>query len=546
MASETPYLRAILPSLPSELAKKVRTLCGATTDSTASAEYILDTVIRFVAGAECGPTSTAETLTQWPERQTAAKKVLDELRGRPSPTPAKRSREDDVENESQPSKRQRPAVEVPTPSSSSSFEDDKPMFTIHSISVTSPVRKKVDITVHKKSMKFTNPTTHAVEASVPYSTLTRAFVLPTRGKQKAHWTVVILSSDIPDRGKPASDSANLQVIFGMEAIVSAPFSTTTHIGTAPVVVFPKGSTTLPAISVFLARLNIPIYQPTGDLFKSACTGVSSGVSASQNGVPGVDAYRGARPGTLWFMKEGLLWGESKPCEFWAVEDLIGKSEGLRVVGNNVRTCSVILTRKSSDEGDDGQDSEDVGIETQFGVIDTKEQPGIDAWVRAHRHLFGKKRFEENGDVEEAKKDEEKGKPDGGKDKGKEKGKEKMTIKQIEDDSDDEDEDFEVDSEDGMDCSSSSESSDEGEGGDSEGSQNAEDEAEVSQDGGGSDEEEELKEENHPLMRPGAMPRMTRAVIDMVVGMVEDDMMGTSAGHHSEMDDDDLEEDELDD
>jgi len=271
----------------------------------------------------------------------------------------------------------------------------------------------------------------------------------------------------------------------------------------------KGSATKPTLLAFLAHLRVPFFEPTPGVFKSACVGATSGVSANEDGVPGVEAYRGAKQGSLWFMQEGILWGESKPCEFWAVEDLIGKSEGLRVVSASGRTCTVVLTRKEKGggvQGDNGghdEDGEDVGEETHFGLIDAREKPGIDAWVRSYRHLFGKKK--------EA----------------------RSTIGQAEDDSDDSDEDFEMKSEDDDDgsVSSSSESSDGGDGGSDEGSEEGED-----------SEEEELKEEHHPLMKPGAMPRMSRAVIDMVVGMVEEDMAGAQA----DSDNEDLEEDELED
>ena len=40
-----------------------------------------------------------------------------------------------------------------------------------------------------------------------------------------------------------------------------------------------------------------------------------------------------------------------------------------------------------------------------------------------------------------------------------------------------------------------------------------------------DEVQELDPKHHPLLRPGAMPRMSRAAVEAVVGMVEQDLMG---------------------
>ncbi|KAF5375393.1 hypothetical protein D9615_007948 [Tricholomella constricta] len=519
MASETPFLRAILPSLPSDFAKKIRTLCGSTSES--SVENVLDTLIRFISGAECAPTAATDERAQWAEKQQAAAQILNGMIRRPTPD-TKRPREDD-ESDPQASKRQRSSAEDAVPSSSPQTPPADPLYTIHSVSATSPVRKKVDITVHKTVLVVSHPTTHAVEATIPLSTLTRVFLLPTRGKQKAHWTIVLLTSDTPDRAKPPNSNSpapNPQVIFGVDAVVSTPFSFTTYSGTAPApATVAKGSATRPLLLDFLARLNVPVIEPTPDIFKSACTGIASGVSANEEGVPGIEAYRGAKPGSLWFTKEGVLWGESKPCEFWALEDLIGKSEGVRIVGGTGRMCSVVLTRKSSDEV--REDEEDMGVETEFGMVDARERPGVEAWVRTFRHLFGKKKV-----VGEAK-----------------------TIGQVEDDSDEEDEDFEMmDSGEDLDGSeSSSDTSDEERGGSNDGSEK--DAEESDEEGQESGEEEELKEENHPLLRPGAMPRrMNRAVIDMVVGMVEEDMLGTTNApdSHSDGDEEDLEEDELDD
>ena len=508
MTSESLYLRAILPSLPSDFAKKVRTLCGSTADS--SAEHVLDTLIRFVCGAECSPNVPTETGAQWAEKQQAASKVLRDMI-QPGSTLSKRAREDDLEQGPETPKRQRAAQEKETP--------EDAVFTLHSVSTTSPIRKKVDITLHKTYLRFTHPSTHAVESTIPLSSLTRAFLLPTRGKSKAHWTVVILSSDTAEHVKAPpnpAQSSQQQVIFGVDAITSLAWSTTTHASpSAKPDILPKGSPTRATLLAFLSRLGIQVIEPTPDVFKSACVGITSGVSASEDGIPGIEAYRGAKQGSLWFTKEGILWGESKPCEFWALEDLISKSEGLRVVGASGRTCSAVLTRKS--EGEVGDGEEDVGVETQFGLVDARERPGIDGWMRAYRHLFGKRRKAEGG----------------------------VTIGQVEDDEDEEDENFEMGSDDGVSdgSASSSSSSDEEElEGEDDGNGTIEGEAEE-----GSEEEEELREEDHPLLRPGAVPRMSRAVIDMVIGMVEEDVMGPTTGasleHQSE---DELEEDELDD
>ena len=65
------------------------------------------------------------------------------------------------------------------------------------------------------------------------------------------------------------------------------------------------------------------------------------------------------------------------------------------------------------------------------------------------------------------------------------------------------------------------------------------------------EEEDMDPAHHPLLRPGAMPRMSRAAIDAVVGMVEKDLMAGATslerrGANDTGESGDEEEDELED
>ena len=382
------YLRSILPSLPTEIATKLRNLC-----SSPANESVFENLVRFLSGAEHSPDASKDIYEQWSEKQATTRSVLSNLTPLSSldkKRPRGEDRMDEDADSQQSNKRQR----VPQPDQLiAELESGDPLITLHALSATSPIRKKVDITIHKNVIKFTNPTTQATEGSnISVSSMKRAFILPTRGKPKPHWTVIILSSDIPDRGKPipGSSSDNHQLIFGTDATCASNFSITTYPDAmSHMTKLAKGTSTLPSLREFLSHLGIPIIEPTVDVFKSACPGIGS--NAGVGGIPGVEAYRAAKAGNLWFSKDGILWGESKPCEFWPVTDLISKTEGLRVVGSG-RTCSVILTRKSSAEdiGDDGED-DDVGEETEFGMVDAKEKEGINGWVRDHRHLFGNQR-----------------------------------------------------------------------------------------------------------------------------------------------------------
>ncbi|KAJ7147210.1 hypothetical protein C8R46DRAFT_545358 [Mycena filopes] len=479
MSDSTPFLTAIFPTLPPDLSESLAVF------QTPAGAQALDNLIRFVSG---GASPVPDTQQKWAQGQQEALSALGALTKSPSTSNGKRPREQDADSDSD-AKRQK--------TDPGSADDGAPLFTLHSISTNSPIRKKVDITVHASCIKFLNASTHVLESSIPLSSLTRAFLLPTRGKMKAHWTVVLLSSDTPERGKkPAAQSAaSPQVIFGLDATPSAAVKYSTYTGPTaePELHTLKGGTPTRELLVdFIGRLSLPVLEPVPEVFKSACPGIA--VSACEGGVPGIEAYRAAKAGTLWFLSAGVLWGESKPCEFWALEDLLSKEEGLRVVSATGRTCTVVLTRKSPPEElaamelDEGET--DPGVEAAFALIDGKEQEGINKWVRAHRELFGKEKQAGVGAV------------------------------QVQDDSDEEDDDFEADSE-------------------SDGGSASEDENE---DDDNMDEDDgELKAENHPLMRPGAMPRMSRAAIDMVAAMVGGDLVG-----EVDADGEDEGEDELDD
>jgi hypothetical protein len=235
------------------------------------------------------------------------------------------------------------------------------------------------------------------------------------------------------------------------------------------------------------------------------------------------------------MREGILWGESKPCEFWGVEDLIGRTEGLKIIGGIGKTCSVILTRRSrtaapapqagdkntSAEGTTAEDEleEDLGEETEFSMVDSKEKEGIENWVKQHRHMFGTA----GGRVPPQEPTKlEKLAPVG-----------PLTIHQMADESDLSDEDFAASSSD--DDSSEGDLSSEGSGEegdegdeteeDSEGNEGRAGSAESGEgDGEEEEEEEELDPKHHPLLRAGRLPKMSKAVMDIAVGMVVDDLV----------------------
>ncbi|KDQ54598.1 hypothetical protein JAAARDRAFT_209302 [Jaapia argillacea MUCL 33604] len=580
-----PYLTTLLASLPPTLSDSFETL----TQSSQS-KQLIDTILRFTLGAECPLNVDDSVRGEWEARQADVLRTFDLLRRGSTvggtTSNGKRKREDAELPDSDPdTKKQRKSdAEADTE------KNNPPLFTLHSISTTSPLRKKVNITIHSSSIQLTtaspSPSSTLEHPPIPLDSIKRAFLLPTRGKPRPHWTVVLLGADVPDPPTKGKDKAtgsgnngNVQIIFGIETSPTTAFVSTTH--PSPPNTQPKGTPILPLLEKFLSFLDptcLPYFthppSPT-----QTTTSVPTSLQTAAGGVAAVEAYKGAKPGSLWFFPQGILWGESKPCEFWAVSDLMGGSggkgeEGLRVVSATGRTCSVVLTRKiggDDGEGEDGEEeAEEEGEETQFGMIDGKERDGILEWVRKYRRGFGKAGASAGSSARGAPDAPVERRPGGqgseSPDKGK--GKEVAPNGGGEDDSDEEDDDFvDEDDSDGGSATSSdsdsdsildrdvevsgSESGDEGSGADEEdvvrrgGSEDDDGEGESEQG------DEELDPARHPLMREGAMPKMSRAVIEAVVGMVEEDFVGALGGggggaRARDVSEEDLdEEDELD-
>ncbi|KAG2125726.1 hypothetical protein DEU56DRAFT_903614 [Suillus clintonianus] len=517
MSSSTPYLDALSKHFPAECSSIIDSLSSEQTRSA------VDMLLAFASGGECPSDVSPHGQLGWARDQAAGMKAVQDLAVQKG-TKRGRAASNDEEGVGSDTKRQK-TTDV--------LEDDRPVFTLPSISTTSPVRKKVDITIHEKTIRFVNTSSRAVEASIPLPSISRAFLLPTRGKAKQHWTVVILSSDIPEKGR-ATTSNSHQIIFGLDAISTSKFDTTSYSGssTPSTSTVARGDETLFVLREFLMHLPISLLEASATVFRSACATPKSGHSAA-----GIDAYLAAKPGTLWFFDSGILWGESKPCEFWAVGDLIPK-DGIRMISATGRTCSVILGRKISSSAEDHDskrgDNEDVEgdiVETEFSMVDGREQDPINAWARQRKHLFGKGSAPPPSKATSGKKATTQEQPSIGENTA--------ANGPAWDDSDSDDDDYEIASSEDIDHSSSSDSeasdvgsgSHPGDGSEEEDNRGSDANGEES----GEESEEELQEAHHPLLRPGAMPRMSKATINAVVDMVNEDLMGGSE-----------EEDELDD
>ena len=332
---------------------------------------------------------------------------------------------------------------------------------------------------------------------------------------------------------------------------------------------PKGSSICPVYEAFqgFAPQGVSAFKPL------------TGEHTNASGGTGVDGYRAAKPGTLWFFRQGILW-DAKPIEFWAVEDLVPADGGeggqtlggVRMLSATGRSCTVILRRRvprDTQEGGDEDDGREDSVETDFGMIEGKEQDGISEWCRKYSKKFGVSSHSATSTARTP------GSPPGPSISAKGKGKARATDGDMEVDGEGdpskhldlannpmaEDEgDLDDDNYTGSDSESS-------EGGDSEDDDGSNDSADGSAtdsgtegEGGGEgeesqpepesedledDQEELLDPKHHPLLRPGAMPKkISKAALNAVVGMMEEDFGMGAPGAAGSDEEDELDDDEL--
>ncbi|KAF8496149.1 hypothetical protein F5888DRAFT_1705870 [Russula emetica] len=276
------------------------------------------------------------------------------------------------------------------------------------------------------------------------------------------------------------------------------------------------------------------------LLSSTISGSPVALTTVERGtlLAGITAFRGVRETLLWFFDDGAnanegagILTDGRPAEFWALEDLARGEAGVRVRTATGRTCSVVLMRRRSgdDDGEEQEQEQEEGEETEFQMIDGKERERILEWVRRHRGAFGIAKIAQAQA------------PLRGAANGS--GKEEETGKDKREDSDsDSDSDFEEseESDGGSPSSSNSSGSDEGEddeprsedGGSGTGNESGGDDDEG--EGEDDDDDEEITMQlddpdpdpkHHPLLRAGALPKMSRAAMDAAVELVMGDLVG---------------------
>jgi hypothetical protein len=199
---DTPYLNALLNAIP-DGAIPPELKSASTSKSVQALPKFIDAALRLASGGSSRPNDDALLRDSWPQIQASLQDTLHAL-GSP-PAHAKRK------HSPSPS-----AQTAPTNNKKSKLEDeddgieDPPHLTLHAVSATAPVRHKVDITLHARSLRLAHATSGASVARSAREALTRAFLLPTRARSSGapQWTALLLAGDTPTPTPTASRKNN--------------------------------------------------------------------------------------------------------------------------------------------------------------------------------------------------------------------------------------------------------------------------------------------------------------------------------------------------
>jgi hypothetical protein len=543
---QRPYLDQLRAHLPEVYLADIDRVYSQDNDART-----IELVLAFALGASCPTDAPRLPSSTWTQAQMGFRSAVSGHAKRPL-------EEADTQGETSQSSSKKAKLDE-------NLSTDTAAYVLFSVSASAPVRKKVDVVVTASAVKLCPPTKSPSSpsyetpyVSIPLSDIKRVFLLPTRGKTKSHWTLVLLTSDeAPEalKGKAKAAAAataapeqEREIVFGIDADASSAISYANFaLGETPQTI-PKGQPTLPALEALLQHVPISAIRPSAVVLrgtsassstKSRPSTTSTKNSGHDDTLAGVDAHRGTKSGSLWFLETGLLWTDVRPAEFWALPNILPAPDGVRVLSATGRSCSLFVTRRASSSssaanGENGEDDDDnmeeqpEGVETEFALIDGKEQDAINGWIKRFNPLLGRS-SEQSAESGPSKADKGKGPatvtPIAPTQAG------PTTILNADWDDDDDDDDFQGSDDDND--QASGEEEEENDTGSDTGDSDAEDSdsgASGEKDGSEDEESDEdraaLDPAHHPLLRPGAMPkRVSKAVIDMVAGIVTEDLMG---------------------
>src|SRR5258708_5048947 len=151
--SNSPFLAAVLSSAPTSLSNKLQDLISSNDDL----KIVIDDVLRLCYGNSHSVKSNY-TSEEWAKSVETLRSRVSELGGTLLGQQLHKRPLEDEQDRLDTKKAKTSSTSGPTPNISlDDASSDPPVFTLHSISMTSPVRKKVDITIHRSALRITSP-----------------------------------------------------------------------------------------------------------------------------------------------------------------------------------------------------------------------------------------------------------------------------------------------------------------------------------------------------------------------------------------------------
>src|SRR5712671_5456633 len=231
MASRSPhqpyeYLATLLNAIPHDSVPP-EIASPSQNESLSPDPYLkfIDSALRLVCGGPARSDDSPPLRDAWPEIQPSVQRTLHALH--PSSSPSSQSPPKRTPSPPPPLANKKPKLGDGEAAEANDDDDDTPHLTLHALSATAPVRHKVDITLHARTLRLAHSTTKATSGLCALTALTRTFLLPTRARSSgAHqWTVLLLAGDKPAppaprrRGRGGSTAAGAAVRFELACSV---------------------------------------------------------------------------------------------------------------------------------------------------------------------------------------------------------------------------------------------------------------------------------------------------------------------------------------
>ncbi|KAJ3305314.1 hypothetical protein HDV03_001607 [Kappamyces sp. JEL0829] len=218
--------------------------------------------------------------------------------------------------------------------------------TFPELSFLGPQRKRFKLALHDKGLSLS--TSASTEVVMSYDSIAHILCLATPGKQKAHYTWVILPRG--DGKSVASDT----IVFATDDILPK-FKPVTKLKIA-------GKTVSEQITASFAHaVAIPISRPQKEVFiSSECK--------DWNGDPAhyVNCYDRAKDGFLFFFRFGVFFGFKKPLVFYPIKDI----KKMEITGITARFCNLHIVLQGMEDGDF----------IEYSMVPIAEHKGLAAYI----------------------------------------------------------------------------------------------------------------------------------------------------------------------